>query len=234
MPLLCRGYDEFYVDREVRIEFGGVSVALTRVNEELISLRLESDSAERFRATVHAPDWRPVAIMPHLPIGGRLSSECLLVRFPYETYVPPGEDVTLQQLVPVDVGLYSGGALIAVVPVRPRYALYGPPDLGSICRYASHTLVQDLDPCLRASFNVKLVNNSKVIVRASRVIVPLRGLGLYLTSMRLPVLTSVKLVAFGQSHAEVTTELLPSIEVEGFSRLLVAPSVVTYIMRYGI
>lgn len=218
----------------MEVGFGDVSATLTRVNAELVSVRLGSDDVELFRALVRAPAGRPLAVMPHLPAGGRVPAECLLVRFPSEIYVPPGETTTVHQFVPVDVGLYSGGALVAVVPVRPKYALYGPPDLGDICRYSSHALVHGLDPCLRASLSVRLSNATRSVVKASKAVVPLRGLGLYLTPERLPLMTSVRLVAHGQSYAEVTTELLPSLEAEGVSRLLVAPSVTTYVMRYGL
>jgi len=232
--LYCGEFRELYVEREERIDLGGVSVSFTRVSDEVIRVLVKYGSVEVFQGFLNASSRKPIAIMPHPPSGGKYGVECLLARLHSDIYVLPNEVATVYQQVPVDIGLYCGSALVTVIPVKPKYALYGPPDLGDLCRYSSTDLAQDLSPCLRASIKIMLSNISKAVVQVTKAVIPLKGLGLYLSHERLPLITSAKLVAHSQSYAEVTTELLPSLEVEGVSKLLVGPSVTTYIMRYGL
>ncbi|MEM0285093.1 MAG: DUF432 domain-containing protein [Sulfolobales archaeon] len=187
-----------------------------------------------FQGTISVPSKKPVAIMPHPPSGGKYGVECLLTKFYSDIYVLPGEATSVYQQVPLDIGLYCGNTLVTVVPIRPKYALYGPSDLGDLCRYSSSDIVQDLSPCLRTPIKIRLSNISKTIVRVTKAVIPLKGLGLYISPERMPLITSAKLVTHSLSYAEVTTELLPSLEVEGVSKLLVVPSIATYIMRYGL
>ncbi|MEM1623477.1 MAG: DUF432 domain-containing protein [Sulfolobales archaeon] len=232
--LYCSEFRELYVDGEERVDLGVVTVDLRRINSELVGVLVRYGDTELFQGTISVSSEKPVAIMPHPPSGGKYGAECLLARFYSDIYVPPGEATSVYQQVPLDIGLYHGSALITVVPVRPKYALYGPPDLGDLCRYSSSDVVQDLSPCLKTPIRIRLFNTSKAVVRVTKAVVPLRGLGLYLSPEKMPLITSARLVAHSQSYAEVTTELLPSLEVEGVSKLLVEPSVATYIMRYGL
>ncbi len=200
----------------------------------MVRVVLRKGGSEVPQGTLCVPEGATVTVAPHPPAGGPVSVGCLLVRFPESVFVPPGGTTTLQLPSPVDVALYVRGSLATVVPVSVKYALYGPADLGDLCRYSSQELVRELGPCLRSVLRVRLSNESKSVVKSSRVVVPLRGLGVYLTPERLPLLTSARMVVRGESYAEVTTELLPSLDVEGVSALAVAPSAATYVMRYGL
>ncbi len=230
----CGGYRGFEVSGEEIVDLGPASLVLTRVGPDMVRVVLRRGGSEAVHGDLCVREGASVTVAPHPPTGGPASVDCLLVRFPESVFIPPGGTVRLDLTVPVDVGLYVRGSLAAVVPVRVKYALYGPPDLGDLCRYSSQELVHDLGPCLRPTLRVRLSNESGTAVRVSRTVVPLRGLGVYLTSERLPLVTSARMVVRSQSYAEVTTELLPSLDVEGVSALVVAPSVVTYVMRYGL
>lgn len=180
------------------------------------------------------PQKKTIALMPYPPVGGKIGVECLFVRFPDEVCITPGETTTLYLSVPVDIGLYVGNSLIRAVSLRPKYALYGPPDLGDLCRYSSQELVKDLDPCLKTTLRLRVVNSSKTVTRVSKAVLPAKGLGMYLSLSGQPLITSAKLVVYSQTYAEVATELLPSLEVGEVSKLVVEPTIATYIMRYGL
>ena len=232
--MLCHAYGEYELGDSTVVDIGSYSLRITRASQSVYKLLLRYSSTEVSLGYLGLSSARSVEIAPYPPVGGRVSVRYLMVRFSESIAVPPGESVAAVVQVPVDLGIYVGRTLVRVVPIRVKYALYGPSDMGELCRYVSEALVDGLHRCLRAPLRISLSNVSRSTVSISRVVIPLEGLGLYLDGERAPVLTSVRASVRSQAHADVVTELTPSEEVEGFTKLVVPPSQESYAMIYGV
>jgi len=232
--VLCHAYGEYELEDLNVVDIGGYSLSISRTSQSSYRLLLRYGGTEVSLGYLGLSSARSVELVPHPPVGGRISVMYLMVRLGEGITVPPGESVTMVTQVPVDIGIYVRGALVKVVPTRVKYALYGPSDMGELCRYVSEALVNGLHRCLRAPLRVSLSNASRSTVNVSRVVVPLRGLGLYLNEEGAPVLTSVRVSVRSQTYAEVVTELTPSEEGGGFTKLVVPPSQESYAMIYGL
>ncbi|MCX8185449.1 MAG: DUF432 domain-containing protein [Sulfolobales archaeon] len=205
-----------------------------RVSSDSVKVAARFGSYEVFRGLIHLPRDRTLSLMPHPPVGGRVATDCLLVKLPDDLYIESGGTAALNVQVPVDIGLYLGSSLVAVIPSRPKYALYGPSDLGDLCRYSCLELVESLEPCLKSVLGVSVSNIGKTTVRVSKVVVPTRGVGMYISPTWRPLITSVKLLVHSQTYAEVRTEPSSPPPVEEALKMVVPPVAVTYVMRYGL
>ncbi len=230
----CYAYGEYELGDSTVVNVGGYSLSISKLSQSLYRLSLRYGDSEVPLGYLGLSSSRSVELVPYPPVGGRVSVRYLMVRFRESTAIPPGESLITVVQVPVDIGIYVGGTLVRVVPTRVKYALYGPSDMGELCRYVSDAMIDGLHRCLRAPLRVSLGNGGRSTVSVSRVVVPLGGLGLYLNEERAPVLTSVRAYVRSQTYAEVVTELTPSEEGEGFTKLVVQPSQVSYVMMYGI
>jgi len=216
------------------VDVGGYSLSISKLSQSIYRLSLRYGDSEVPLGYLGLSSARSVELAPHPPVGGRVSVRYLMVRLGEGITVPPGESVNVVAQIPVDIGIYVRGTLARVVPTRVKYALYGPSDMGELCRYVSEGLVNGLHRCLRAPLRISLSNASRSTVSVSRVVVPLGGLGLYLNGERAPVLTSVRVSVRSQAYAEVVTELTPSEEGGGFTKLVLPPSQESYAMIYGV
>jgi len=232
--VLCYTYREYELEDSTVVDVGGYSLSISKLSQSIYRLSLRYGDAEVPLGYLGLSSSRSVELVPYSPVGGRVSVRYLMVRFRESIAIPPGGSLSTVVQVPVDIGIYVGGTLVRVVPTRVKYALYGPPDMGELCRYVSEALVNGLHRCLRAPLRVSLSNASRSTVNVSRVVVPLGGLGLYLNEERAPVLTSVRVSVRSQTYAEVVTELTPSEEGGGFTKLVVPPSQESYAMIYGV
>jgi len=232
--VLCHAYGEYELGDLTVVDIGGYTLSISRTSQSSYRILLRYGGTEVSLGYLGLSSARSVELAPHPPVGGRVSVRYLMVRFGEGITAPPGESVTVVAQVPVDIGIYVRGTLVKVVPTRVKYALYGPSDMGELCRYVSDALVNGLHRCLRAPLKVSLSNASRSTVSVSRVVVPLGSLGLYLNGERAPVLTSVKVSVRSQTYAEVATELTPSEEGNGFTKLVVPPSQESYAMIYGV
>lgn len=228
------GYGVYDVVGEVVADFEYLSLVFTRLGPDLVRLVARVGNGEVPLGLLNVPAGRSVEVLPHPPVGGGVRVDYLMIRLAEEVSMLPGESAVLDQQVPVDLVVRVGGVPLRVVPVKAKYALYGPPDLGVLCRYSSTTLIQGLPECLRARVRVRISNSDKEVVRMSRVVIPVGSLGLYLPPTKQPVTSSVRVVVHGPTYAEVTTELMPSADVGDGVRPVVEPSTSTFIMRFGL
>lgn len=123
-----------------------VEVNLRIGDEELVVERLDGRvkriiyrGRRPLETHIFLSDREELRVLPRPPFGGDISAECLLIDMPMKITVPAEKTVEVKATIPMDIKLVlvSDGSekeLISV-PVGLKYALYGPPDVGYLCRY---------------------------------------------------------------------------------------------------
>lgn len=230
----CVEYGEHEVDGEISIDLGPISLVIARESPDLVKVFTRANGQESSLGSINVPIGKPVEILPHPPAGGRVKVDHIMIKLSEDISIPPGGSVTFIQYIPIDIAINVGGSFLRLVPVRAKYALYGPPDLGTLCRYSSNIILKDLPDCLKAQIKIQIANTGSEVTQVSRVVLPLKGIGLYLSSTNQPIASSASMKVLNQTYAEVTTESTPSAEADRISKRVVEPKTSTYIMRYGL
>lgn len=224
-------FGRYYVPNKLELDFRHAKVLFERLNGELVRLVVVSRNTVS-RKLLQLNEKTPVDVKPSPPIGGSLSVDCLYFIFDEPIVLAPFTKLNIVVRIPVDAGLYVNEKFIMVVPLgRVKYALYGVPDMGDICRYVEPDIINSYATVAKAQ--VKITSNSDNTIEVKKVIIPLKNATLVYTSKGELFFSDISLNIVAQNRIEVQThdtssivEDIPVIEVKGMGS--------TYVMKYGV
>lgn len=144
--------------------------------------------------------------------------------------------------MPVEVGIFekydNRVTMIDVLATKlMKYALYGMPDNGVVCRYRESTVyfkMPKAEPFAEAVAHVRLHNYLDRIVTVNMLVIPIEGIDLYYSGSE-AMLDTVNAVIRQGVRNEVVDVKVEEVSESGWSKTHVNPAVVTrsYTMELG-
>lgn len=227
-------YMDLVLNEEVSVDLPLGRLILSRVNDNLIKIEFTGLVNVRPKLVGGVSKDVKVSLRPTPPSGNMIKVNYLFISFKEPITVLPRESVDFFIDLPVDLGIHINDYLTYSVPtIRVKYALYGPSDLGDLCRYVNLTQIKDLQRRFVGTAKVVITNNSSGDVSISKVVCPLSGLQIYLTKDDEPVYNWILVKVNSLSHVEVYTRLSPSKDVVN-PKYIFKGIEAAYVMKYGI
>jgi len=168
------------------------------------------------------------------PLGGPVSSQCVYVVLPEPIVLPEGARLQYELKIPVDLGVFLGGVLVDVIPLgKVKYALYGPPDLGDICRYTDARVLESYGVHVaRARVTLRSQSNNRMEI--TKLIIPVKDATVYLTEENELYFSDIDVNALSPMHVEVRVGAETSYIVLGRLISLLKGSGALYVMKHGV
>jgi len=226
-------YRDLVVDGEELIHTPTYNLVFKRVSNDLIRLIKFKDDVQISSKLINISRGSVVRLRPIPPMAGNISVKSVLLILPESITLLPKSSAELLLKIPVDLGVYVGDSLVDATPLcRVKYALYGPPDLGELCRYFNDEIVSSAQPYAVGLAKVSVNNSLNSVASLSKLVLPLEGMAVYLLNSNSVILNEFAVTILNYGLAEVVTGLKPSINNVRISYSTEARRV-TYVMRYG-
>ncbi|MEM3993048.1 MAG: DUF432 domain-containing protein [Desulfurococcaceae archaeon] len=166
------------------------------------------------------------------PIGGSLSTNCIYATLPEPVTLTQGTRLQYDLKLPVDLGIFIGGDLVDVVPLgKVKYALYGPPDIGDICRYSDLSVINSYNEYIaRAKVIFKTLSNVKTEI--SRLVIPIKEASVYLTEENEMYFSDIEVTVLSPLHVEIRVGVDTSYILLGKLISLFKGSGAFYVMKH--
>ncbi len=119
--------------------------------------------------------------VPPLFVPKRISNNVYL-KFDAPLIVEQKKEIEFYAKIPIDIGVYRQSKdeeiLIDVFSAKkPRYALYGTPERGAVCRYGETSIAMEPINAKKyeeASVKIRIKNSIDNIVKVSKVVIPMK------------------------------------------------------------
>jgi len=173
-----------------------------------------------------------ISILPLPPIHGPLATDFLMLRLEPPIALGVEAKISIETRMPIAVGVFVGRKLLDIVQSSPvKYAVYGSPLEGLLCRYLSLKL-EEQESELSGVVELRLVNNSGKPVKVNKIVAPIRGIHTYIDIEGRVYLSGIAMNIMDRRSAEVVTGLEPpnpsARPIPGKK-----PRITTFIMKYG-
>ncbi len=119
----------------------------------------------------------------NLPAG---ITRFLLIEFSRPVNIEPGESVRVYLKFPVEIGVFVEGRKLSVIDVftltRPKYALYGTPSRGIVCRYCFskvYSTPPEVDGLTEGILELRIKNDFDDWVEVSKAVFDGYGMKIY-------------------------------------------------------
>lgn len=80
-----------------------------------------------------------IKLEPTPPTGDDIEIDCIFLGLPKRIVIPPGTEIEMEVTLPTDIRVVAQESErkkeLLTIPFELKYALYGPPDIGYLCRY---------------------------------------------------------------------------------------------------
>lgn len=214
---------------------GGISVILKKAggSKYSITFSVGDYSWEKIVSGLQEGDY--LELRP-LPYGYASETPCLLYKLANPTIIPPNKEAGIELRAPLSFGIFNIDTLLAAFSYpREKLALYGPPDVGDLCVYVNERVIADfLAAGLRpALVKVKVVNRSSKAVEIARLLLPVKGFGLYYAEPE-GFIYSEFLVAINEIAGKIIAESSVQIAQYPGAIELHKPRKESCIMKYGL
>jgi len=172
-------------------------------------------------------------VLPIAPMPGPIDTGLLMLRLRPPIALGEGAKLSITVRIPLGVGVFLGDRrLDAFSLAPPKYAVYGSPMDGALCRYIELDLRGEERSSLEGYAELRFVNNVGSPVRVSRIVVPSEGLWPYMDLEGEVYFAGVAFNAVDERSAEVVGGLEPPAPS---TRPVLGkkPRITTFVMRYG-
>jgi len=228
-------HEELYVLSEAAAEVAGAKLLFKRIDESLVELRASARWYE-LSLLISAKPTDAIALRPSAPRGGRVAVDCVLAKLEKPLVLVPGSSASASLRIPLDLEVAVNGHVAVSIPLaRVKYALYGPPDLGVLCRYAGPELAREAEPQAFGELVAHFSSKARAPCTVAKVVLPLEGLGVYELEGGAVALSDVAVSVEDCSVAEVETSSgIPS--AAGQRRVVYASEgrKRTFLMKFGL
>lgn len=175
-----------------------------------------------------------ISLRPKQPSGNMIKVNYLMIRFSEPLTLLPKTSTSVNLQLPTDLGVFVGDVLVDSIPLsKVKYALYGPSDIGDLCRYISKEVVDSTPKEFLGSMNVSITSTYADNLSISRVVIPVEGLAVFVLHDNEIRFNNVEVRCLSPLHVEVSTDsktsLTPS-EIRYGGRAEKS----SYTMRFGV
>lgn len=132
---------------------------------------------------------KEVVVIGIFPVAPLLTpapvAQNVYVRFKSPIVIDQGSDAVVYTKIPIEIGVYrqSGEEELLIDAFslqRPRYALYGSPDSGKVCRFieAEASATQEginVEKYSEALVRIRVANEIDNVIKIGKVIIPMKG-----------------------------------------------------------
>lgn len=181
-----------------------------------------------------APVDVPIVFRAIPPIGGTLNTNCVYASLPEPITLTQGIRSQYDLKLPVDLGVFLGSDLVDIIPLgKIKYALYGPPDIGDLCRYSDLSVLESYGKYVaRARVYFKVQSNVKTEI--SRLVVPVKDASVYLTEENEMYFSDIEVLVLSPLHIEIRVGADTSYILLGKMISLFKGSGGSYVMKHGV
>lgn len=130
-----------------------------------------------------------IELAPLLPIHApSYKTDFFFLRFMEPLFVAEGSEATLSIPFPIEIGVFLVGKTrnglvdsFSCDPANSRFALYGTPEDGRLCKYAqvSYEGKHDPQPYIHAEFEIKILNELEETASVGKMVFPMSDHDLY-------------------------------------------------------
>lgn len=174
-----------------------------------------------------------IRLRPKQPSGNTINTYYALVKFSEPITLLPKSSFVLNLKLPTDLGIYVKDSLVDTAPLsKVKYSLYGPSDIGDLCRYIDKGIVDSTPREFLGSMYLTVNSVSDDTINMSKVVIPIDGLAIFVTSEGEIFFNDVSVRATSQNHFEVSTRSNAS-QLHGEITYSSKVKESTYVMRYG-
>lgn len=137
-------YGKYVVEQNSQFELPGISVSITRINEDKFSYQRKSKNETVEKIISIRTDNLEMELVPILPIYmPSHKTDFMFFRLTKPLFVSRNSTTEVFYACPIEIGLFFTGSeirehfdLFSCEPTYSRYALYGQPDQGRLCKFA--------------------------------------------------------------------------------------------------
>ena len=225
-------YSELTIQDKVELDLHISKILFMRINDHLVEVNAIYDNkSETIMLNINRDDI--IYLRPEPPSGLKVNVNKVMVLITGGIIIPPTRSLTLDLKIPVDVGIYLGNTLVLKTPLsRVKYSLYGPPNIGVLCRYVNGKILSTSTPETTGIIRIDVNNLSSENIKLNKLVLPSEGLGVYIAEDGKLVFNRVRVRVHDSIKAEVETDDAPSLNGVGYkySPLIKKAS---YLMLYG-
>lgn len=227
-------FRELTVKANEEIDFGVFKLVLHRLSEDLVTIDRYVGNEHVSSINVSLSIDEKVRLFPLPPKGGSLKTKYLYLSLQHKpVFISPKKTVSLLSSIPLDLGVFVEKELVDIIPLcKVKYALYGPSDLGVLCRYIDHRVISSCRKEFLGDVRIRISNATDAKTRVSKIVVPLESISTFLLDDGSVCFNEIYMTIKNHEVAEITTGLAPSSDEKNvvFSS---SYSTRQYIMRYG-
>ncbi len=175
-----------------------------------------------------------IELRPLPPSGYSIDIDFLYISMPRQLLVTPRTQIITTIDIPIDIGIYIDNNLIhKTSPSTIKYALYGPPNTGVLCRYIDSNIVASTPKDYLGIMRISIENSHEDVVNVNKVVIPIKGLAICLSNEMRPIYNMVYINISDENYAEVYTDASPSSD-DDKTRCFNNITEAEYIMVYGL
>lgn len=230
-------FHELTVKADKEVDFGVFKLIVRRLSKDLVIIDRYAGEKHLSSINVSLGIEEKVRLLPLPPKGGSLKTKYLYLSLQYKpVYVSPKKTVSILLSIPFDLGVFAEKELVDIIPLcKVKYALYGPSDLGVLCRYIDYRVTGSCRKEFLGNIKIRISNatNAKAIV--SKIVVPLESIATFLLDDGSVCFNEIYMTIKNHDVAEIATGLTPSSNEKNivFSSGYNMRQYIQYIMRYG-
>lgn len=226
-------FEDLKVVDEVRIDLTSSSIIFKRIDNEHLRI-IKSVNSLVSSKIVNLSVEEAISLRPVQPLGNMTNVNYLMVRFPEPITILPKSSTYLNLKIPTNLGVFVGDTLIDFIPLsKVKYALYGPSDLGDLCRYVDERVVNSTPKEFLGDMSISITSAYDGSLNFSKVVIPIEGMMVLLLHNGQIKFNEVSIRCVSPHHVEVFTRIkipLPLNEVRYSSKAKES----SYIMRFGV
>jgi len=226
-------FGKYQIIDKIEIQIPGGLLILEKLDGNMIRVKKIVKGIESSKI-ISTPHTSQIDLKAIPPLSGPLNTTCLYIVPPEPIVLPGGSTLEYEIKIPVDLGVFIGDTLIDVIALgKVKYALYGPPDMGDICRYVDSDILASYGNHV-ASAKTLFKSESPDTVEISRLVLPLKNTTMYSTTMDKLYFSDVVVRVRSPLHVEVEVKGESSLPLPGLLLTLFKGAGALYIMKHGV
>lgn len=225
-------FGDYRIENRLNLDLESAKISFERVNDHLVRA-LVLTTRTTVQKLIELERSTLITIKPVPPLAGPINVNCIFYVLEEPIVVLPMSKFGFEVRIPYDLGVFVEKEEVLRIPLgKVKYALYGTPDMGDVCRY--------FDPSVLRSYGEKLAltrlviaSSAKVSIELKKFVAPISSATVVYTESGRVFYGDISVHAVSPGHVEVVLHDEPP-PVEEPYKVSIRGQVSTYIMRYGV